>query len=595
MYEGTVRPYLGITIDYTRNKWLTEQAQVMLRDYYLRKDEDVQEGFARAATAYCGGDLELAQRIYDYVSRGWFMFASPVLSNAPLSGEPAKSLPISCFLSYVPDSLDGLIDHTTELRWLSVKGGGIGGHWSAIRGVSDIAPGPVPFLKTVDADMSAYKQGRTRKGSYAAYMDISHPDIEEFVNIRIPSGDINRKCLTKGFHNAVNVTDDFMEAVRDNKDWNLIDPNDGSVRDTLKARKLWERILETRYRTGEPYIHFIDRSNEKLPEYQKLAGLKVNGSNLCSEITLVTNEERTAVCCLSSVNVEKYDEWKDTDMIGDLVEFLDNVLQFFIDNAPDELAKARYSAMRERSIGIGMMGWHYYLQSKGIPFESEEAIDENHRVWSRMRAQAVLRDSQLAKRKGSCPDAVDYGIERRCSHWFAPAPNASSGSLVGTSASIELSPANAYTHRTRAGSHLIKNPHLEDCLSQYDQNTKEVWASIVENEGSVQHLDFLSDHDKLVFKTARETDQAWVIRQAAARQEYICQSQSVNLYFPAGVDRGYFNRVHFMAWALGLKTLYYVRGTTGAKTEKASQKVERIALKDFGEDDGSEECLSCQG
>lgn len=593
MYEGQVRKYLNINIDYTRNDWLTDQAKLMFKDYYLKDDEDVQEGFARAAVAYCDGDYNLAQRIYDYVSRGWFMFASPLLSNAPLDGGRVKSLPISCFLTYVPDSLEGLIDHTSELRWLSVKGGGVGGHWSDIRAVSDVAPGPIPFLKTVDADMSAYKQGKTRKGSYAAYMDISHPDIWEFVHVRIPSGDINRKCLTKGFHNAVNITDDFMRAVINNEEWTLVDPDDGTVRDSMPARKLWEKILEIRYRTGEPYIHFIDRSNENMPWYQRKAGLKVRGSNLCSEITLPTDEDRSAVCCLSSVNVEKFDEWKDTDMIGDLVEFLDNVLQFFIDHAPDELEKARYSAMRERSIGIGMMGWHYYLQSKGIAFESEEAVEENHRVWKEMRARAWKRDKELVDRKGACPDAEDYGAQRRCSNWFAPAPNASSGSLVGTSASIELSPANVYTHRTRAGSHLIKNPHLEKVLESYGKNEKSVWLSILENDGSVQHLDFLSDHEKNVFKTARETDQIWVVKQAAARQNYICQSQSVNLYFPAGVDRAYFNKVHLEAWKQGLKTLYYVRGTTGAKTEKASQKVERVALRDFGEDDG--DCKACEG
>jgi len=328
--------HLGIEIDSKRDKILSEQSFKLLKDYYCREDEkSPQHAFARAAVAFCGNNLNLAQRIYDYVSKGWFMYASPVLSNAPIKGEEVKALPISCFLTYVPDTLEGLIDHTAELRWLSVKGGGVGGHWNDIRAVSKKAPGPMPFLHTVDADMVAYRQGRTRKGSYAAYMDVDHPDIVEFVNMRIPTGDVNRKCLN--LHHAVNITDKFMEAVEKGEDWNLLDPNDKSVRDTMKARKLWEHILETRYRTGEPYLNFIDTANRALPQTQKDLGFTIKGSNLCNEIHLVTNEERTAVCCLSSVNLEMYDEWKDTNMVKDLIVFLDNVLQFFIDNAGDEI------------------------------------------------------------------------------------------------------------------------------------------------------------------------------------------------------------------------------------------------------------------
>src|SRR6056300_1110716 len=364
--------HLGITIDRNRDKQLSEQAYKLLKDYYCNSDENSpQQAFARASVAYCAGDMELAQRIYDYVSKGWFMFASPVLSNAPAPGQKAKALPISCFLTYVPDSLEGLIDHSAELRWLSVKGGGVGGHWSDVRAVSKKAPGPMPFLHTVDADMVAYRQGRTRKGSYAAYMDVSHPDIVEFINMRIPTGDGNRKNLN--LHHAVNLTDKFMEAVEAGAQWDLLDPNDKSVRETMSARKLWELILETRYRTGEPYMNFIDTANRALPDAQKAMGLTIKGSNLCNEIHLVTSEERTAVCCLSSVNLEKYDEWVGTSMVKDLIVFLDNVLQFFIDNAGDEISKARFSATQERSLGLGAMGWHSLLHQKRIPFDSAQA------------------------------------------------------------------------------------------------------------------------------------------------------------------------------------------------------------------------------
>ena len=351
--------YMGIKIDEARNKLLSEQANKLLKDYYCQIGEtSPQQAFARASKAYSYGDNKLAQRIYDYASKGWFMFASPVLSNAPLNNKKIKALPISCFLSFVPDSLEGLIDHTAELRWLSVKGGGVGGHWSAVRSVSDIAPGPIPFLHTVDADMIAYRQGKTRKGSYAAYMDVSHPDIEEFLSVRIPTGDVGRKCLN--LHNAVNVTNEFMQAVKQGKEWHLKDPNDGTIRETMPARKLWEKILEVRFRTGEPYVNFIDTANKYLPETQKKLGLKIHGSNLCNEIHLATSEERTAVCCLSSLNLEMYDDWKDTNIVRDLIRFLDNVLQFFIDHAPDDLSKARYSASQERSLGLGAMGYHSY-------------------------------------------------------------------------------------------------------------------------------------------------------------------------------------------------------------------------------------------
>ena len=371
-YLNSEEKYLNISIEKNKDNKISEQAKKLLKDYYQLADEvSPQQAYARAAVAYCYEDYELAQRIYNYVSDGWFMFASPVLSNAPLPNVKTKALPISCFLSYVPDSLDGLIDHSSELRWLSVKGGGVGGHWSDVRAVSDKAPGPMPFIHTVDADMTAYRQGKTRKGSYAAYMDISHPDIIEFLNMRIPTGDVNRKNLN--LHHAVNISDAFMRAVERDEMWDLIDPNDQTVRDSKKARKIWETVLETRYRTGEPYLNYIDTVNRAMPQSMKDKGLKIHGSNLCNEIHLPTSEDRTAVCCLSSVNLEKYDEWKDSRMVADLIRFLDNVLQFFIDNAPKDIARAKYSAEQERSLGLGAMGWHSYLHKNRIPFESELA------------------------------------------------------------------------------------------------------------------------------------------------------------------------------------------------------------------------------
>lgn len=397
---------MELSIDLSRDKLFSEQALKLLRDnYMLPEEKSPQEALARAAVAYSYGDKDFAQRIYDYASRGWFMFASPVLSNAPALGklDKPKALPISCFLSYVGDSLSSLINHQSELAWLSVKGGGVGGHWSDVRAVSDKAPGPIPFLKVTDASMTAYQQGKTRRGSYAAYLDVSHPDIIEFLNIRVPTGgDSNRKCFN--IHNAVNITDDFMEAVSKDKTWKLLDPNDKSVRDTVKARDLWQKLLETRFRTGEPYLHFIDTANRALPDIQKQLGLKINGSNLCLEIHLPTNEERTAVCCLSSVNMEKYDEWKSTRMVRDLIRFLDNVLQFFLDHAPDELSKAKFSAMRERSLGLGLMGFHSYLQSKSIPFESSLAVAINRNVYSFIKKEAGLESQQLAIERGECPD-----------------------------------------------------------------------------------------------------------------------------------------------------------------------------------------------
>ena len=582
--------YLGVSIDLSRDKLLSKQAEKLLKDYYcLSEEKSPQQAFARAAKAYSYGDNKLAQRIYDGASKGWFMFASPVLSNAPLNNKKVKALPISCFLSYVPDSLDGLIDHTAELRWLSVKGGGVGGHWSAVRSVSDIAPGPIPFLHTVDADMIAYRQGKTRKGSYAAYMDISHPDIEEFLTVRLPTGDIGRKCLN--LHNAVNVTDEFMNAVKEGKEWHLKDPNDGTIRTTMPARKLWEKVLEVRFRTGEPYVNFIDTANKHLPKTQKKLGLKINGSNLCNEIHLATNDDRTAVCCLSSLNLEMYDEWKDTTLVRDLIHFLDNVLQFFIDHAPDVLHKAKYSATRERSLGLGAMGYHSYLQNNNIPFEKSDDINEE--IFDFIKHEAVEESKRLAKEKGEAPDMKGTGM--RNAHLLAIAPNANSSMIVATSPSIEPNKANAYTHRTRAGSHLIKNKYLKEELKNINMDTPEVWTSIITNGGSVQHLDFINDSIKEVFKTAIEIDQRVIIEQGGDRQKYLCQGQSLNIFFPAGASKRYLHDVHMKAWKHECKGLYYLRTETSNKAENVSEKVKLNKLKDYSEVSQEEDCEACQG
>jgi ribonucleoside-diphosphate reductase alpha chain len=570
---------MPVKIDKKKDSLLAEYAVGMLKDFYLNDyEKSPQEGFARASLAWSKYreemDEDLAQRLYDYVSNKWFMFASPVLSNAPNGEKKDKGMPISCFLTYVPDTLEGLISHSSELRWLSVYGGGVGGHWSDVRTVSDIAPGPMPFLHTVDADMIAYRQGKTRKGSYAAYMDISHPDIVEFMNMRIPTGDVQRKALN--LHNAINISNEFMDAVVKNESFNLRDPKDDSVKETVNARKLWERILEIRFRTGEPYLNFIDTANDALPQPLKDLGLKINGSNLCNEIHLPTSADRTAVCCLSSLNLEYYDEWKDTNIVRDLVRMLDNVLQFFIDNAPDTITRAKYSAERERSIGLGAMGFHSLLQKHGVAWESEAAREINRTVFDHINREAHAETELLAEERGEYPDGIGSG--KRNSHLLAIAPNASSGIILSTSPSIEPTKANAYTHRTRAGSFLVKNKYLTELLEEKGENTDSTWTSIITKKGSVQHLPFLTEGEKAIYKTADELDQMWVVKHAAERQEFICQGQSVNLFFPAGANKSYVNRVHFSAWKQGLKGLYYLRTEAKQRAENVSEKVERVAL-----------------
>ena len=593
--------YLGITIDRARDKAMSEQAYELVKGYYLRgKEKSPQEAYARACVAYSAGDMDLAQRLYDYVSNGYFMFSSPILSNAPVTGADGrvevKGLPISCFLSYVPDTLDGLIAHQSELAWLSVKGGGVGGHWGAVRPVSDKAPGPIPFIKVSDAAMTAYKQGKTRKGSYAAYTNISHPDILEFINIRVPTGgDANRKCFN--INNAVNISDAFMDAVATGSSWDLVDPSNGTVRDTMDARELWERLLEVRFRTGEPYLNFIDEANRHLPQALKEKGLEIKGSNLCNEIHLPTSDDRTAVCCLSSVNLELFDEWKDTSLVGDLITMLDNVLDEFIFNAPPELIKASWSAMQERSLGLGAMGFHSYLQNKNIPWESALATGANLKMFTYIKEEALNATKALADTRGEYPDGQGTGV--RNSHLLAIAPNANSSIICGTSASIEPIKSNAYTHRTRVGSHLVKNKALAKVLEEHRLRLGEEpewldaqWSNIIHHEGSVQQLEYLTDWEKDVFKTAFELDQHWVIEHAAQRQPMICQGQSVNVFFPAGSEKSYVNSVHLKAWRDKLKGLYYLRTNTGATAEQVGTKIERVKLEDFKEED---ECLSCQG
>ena len=585
----------------SRNELSTE----LLKKHYCREGESIEDAFKRACDCFASNPNHSA-RLMDYLDKEWFMFSSPILSNAILKGEKPKGMPISCFMGYVPDSIKGLCDHTTELRWLSVKGGGVGGHWRDVRSISDITPGVLGFLHTVDADMVAYRQGKTRRGSYAGYLDIDHPEIIDFIKMRTPTGDLNRKNLN--LHHGVNITDYFIEAVDNDLDWCLVDPHSGKVTDKLKARELWEELLTARFRTGEPYINYIDEANDKLHPALKARGLSIKGSNLCNEIHLPTDEDRTAVCCLSSVNLAKYDEWKNNELfIEDLIEMLDNVLQFFIDNAPDELAKARYSAERERSLGLGAMGFHDYLQSKMIAFESPIAISINRGMFANIKEKATKATEHLAILRGEAPDAVGYDV--RNTHLLAIAPNANSSIILGVSSSIEPLFSNCYTHKTRVGSYLIKNKNLDKLITKYAYNTfteaidttwyEEQWNSIMEHNGSVQHLDFLSDDEKKVFKTAFELDQRWVVLQARARQEFICQGQSVNLFFPTGADRAYVNEVHRLAFKedeVGdpLKGLYYLRTEAAKKIEKVNVTIERSKLED-GVQGELKECIACHG
>lgn len=753
--------YLGINLHDDDPHYLNDFSTTLLNDFYIKDGETIKQRFATPASAFSYGDKEFAQRIYDYVHKGWLIYSSPVNSNAPAIEWPSqmtvgseyarqwlranvddkhKGMPISCFLSYVPDTIDGQIDSDKELAYMSIIGGGVGKHLQ-MRGVTKKSPGAIPYVKKDDGAIQYYKQGETRKGSVAHYLDVSHPDIQEFVNVRVPTGgDINRKAFN--VHNAVNINYAFLDAVKRGDDWNLINPHNGEVTDTIPARELWQQILEARYRTGEPYINNVEEANRKLPEAQRDAGLKVHGSNLCvapetqiltdngyrtvselegesvnvwngeewSEVTVIktgenqelikvyveqdgddgsmiyctpyhkfylydgtvvdakdlkpdmvleewinpqgcgiydyvvsvektdrrsdtycvtepkrhrvvfngiltgncdeihlpTDEQRSAVCCLSSVNLAMFDEWKDDPLfIEDCVRFLDNVLQFFIDIAPKGLEKAVYSATQERAIGLGMLGWHTLLQRRSIPWESGgfgSAIQLCDVTARHIKQRAVEASEKLAGERGEAPDMIGTG--RRNSHLMAVAPNANSGIIAGVSASIEPIRANCYTHRTRAGSFLVRNKELEQVLLQYGEPGRwldEQWASIMQHGGSVQHLEYLTDHERSVFKTALEINQLWVVEHARIRQSHVCQGQSVNLFFPAGTDKATFNRVHLAAFSENgsgapLKGLYYCRTEAKQKADQVSVKVERKALADYATQETNEpSCLSCEG
>ena len=590
----------NVVVDYRRDNYLSEFSKKTLQDRYLIDGEiSPQDAFARAAKTFAS-DQAHAQRLYDYASKLWFMFSTPVLSN----GGTKRGLPISCFLNYVDDSREGITNHYTENAFLSSAGGGIGGCWNDVRSVGtktsagSESTGVIPFLKVVDAEMLAFSQGVTRRGSYAAYLDMSHPEIEEFLDVRKPTGgDINRKSIN--LHHGVLIGDDFMQLIENatkvegfDDSWDLIDPHTGKVTKTVSAKTLWVKLIQNRVETGEPYIMFKDTVDRALPDFQKEKGLKVHHSNLCSEITLATDADRTAVCCLSSVNLEEYDEWKHCDtFIPDLIEMLDNVLEYFIQNAPPELGRAVYSAVQERSIGLGAMGFHAYLQRRHVPLESVVAKSLNNQIFKHIKSQAVATSERLARERGPCPDAGDRLV--RNTHLLAIAPNASSSIICGnTSPSIEPYRANAFTQKTKSGSSLQKNEYLEHILQEIGEDTPEVWRSIVTNGGSVQHLDFLDDHTKDVFKTAVEIDQRWLIDLAADRQQYICQSQSLNVFFPSNVSKQELHAIHMMAWKKGVKTLYYLRSEAYRRAENVSDAALRQMVVESTDESV---CLSCEG
>ena len=580
---------MKIDIDITKDNLLPRNAVNILKDRYLLPTEETpQEAFARACVAFADNKAH-AERLYKYVSNLWFMFASPLLSN----GGTDRGLPISCFLNYVPDSREGLAAHYTENIWLSSMGGGIGGYWGHIRSQGQSTSkgnkttGVIPFMHVVDSQMVAFNQGATRRGSYASYMDISHPEIIEFIEMRKPAGgDINRKNLN--FHHAVIVPDKFMWAVEKDEDWTLVDPNSKDKVKTIKARSIWIKILEARISTGEPYIMFIDTVNRALPKELKDKGLKVHHSNLCSEITLPTNEERTAVCCLSSVNLEYFDEWSKEELfIEDLMRMLDNTLTKFIKGAPLTMKKAITSAESERSVGLGAMGFHSYLQRNGIALNSPLAMGPNIKIFKYIKKKCDAANLKLGKERGEAPDLKGTG--KRFAHMTAIAPNASSSIICGnTSPSIEPLRANAFTQKTLSGSFLIKNKYLKKLLEEKGKDIKDVWKIIISNTGSVESLDFLNAQEKNVFKTAIEVDQAWLVDLASERQKYICQAQSLNLFFPPDVNVRKLNNVHKRAWHKKLKTLYYCRSEAIKRAENISIKIERKVREDH------DDCVMCQ-
>jgi len=596
----------AIEVDHARDALLTDFGKETLDDRYLLPGERYQDLFARVAAAYAD-DQDHAQRLYDYISRLWFMPATPVLSN----GGTNRGLPISCYLNSVSDSLEGIVGTWNENVWLASRGGGIGTYWGNVRGIGEPVglngktSGIIPFVRVMDSLTLAISQGSLRRGSAACYLDVSHPEIEEFLEIRKPSGDFNRKALN--LHHGVLLTDEFMQAVRDGAEFSLRSPKDGSVRGTVDARALFQKLVETRLATGEPYIVFSDTVNRMMPKHHRDLGLKVSTSNLCSEITLPTGKDhlgndRTAVCCLSSLNLETWDEWhKDDRFIEDVLRCLDNVLQDYIDRAPDEMARAKYSAMRERSVGMGVMGFHSFLQLKGIAFESAMAKAWNLKMFKHVAAKADEASLLLAQERGACPDAADMGVMQRFSCKMAIAPTASISIICGgTSACIEPIPANIYTHKTLSGSFVVENPYLKKLLASKSKDSTNVWNSILEHGGSVQHLDFLSPEEKAVYKTSFEIDQRWLLEFAADRTPFIDQAQSLNLYIPADVDKWDLAMLHFQAWEKGIKSLYYLRsksvqraGFAGGVEADNTAEAPKIELS-AGEQTDYEECLSCQ-
>ena len=599
-----IRPQLyPIEVDHGRDALLTDFGRDTLSDRYLLPGESYQDLFVRVASAYAD-DGAHAQRLYDYISRLWFMPATPVLSN----GGTGRGLPISCYLNSVDDSLEGIVNTWNENVWLAARGGGIGTYWGSVRGIGEPVglngktSGIIPFVRVMDSLTLAISQGSLRRGSAAVYLDVSHPEIEEFLEIRKPSGDFNRKALN--LHHGVLLSDAFMEAVRDGAEWELVSPKDGSKRGSVDARSLFQKLVETRLATGEPYIVFSDTVNNNMPKHHRDLGLKVSTSNLCSEITLPTGRDhlgmdRTAVCCLSSLNLETWDEWSgDKRFIEDVMRFLDNVLQDYIDRAPDEMARAKYSASRERSVGLGVMGFHSFLQARGLSFEGAMAKSWNLKIFRHIAAAAQEASMLLASERGPCPDAADQGVMERFSCKMAIAPTASISIICGgTSACIEPIPANIYTHKTLSGSFSIKNPYLEKLLREKSKDTDNVWNSILERGGSVQHLDFLSQEEKDVYKTSFEIDQRWLVELAADRTPYIDQAQSLNLFIPADVEKWDLLMLHFRAWELGIKSLYYLRsksvqraGFAGGVESDNTPDLKQIELvaKDY------DECLACQ-
>ena len=592
----------GINVDYSRDGLFDELGKIRLKESYM-KDEEVspQERFAFVSSTF-GSNPEHAQRLYEYSSKHWLSYSTPILSF----GRSKRGLPISCFLNYIEDTAEGLVDNLSETNWLSMLGGGVGIGFG-IRSADDKSTGVMPHLKMYDASSLAYRQGRTRRGSYAAYLSIDHPDIINFLEMRKPTGDQNMRCLN--LHHGINIPDAFMQLIEKSMldpnfddSWNLVDPHSNEIRESVSAKELWQRILEMRMQTGEPYLHFIDESNRKMPQHLKDRGLKINQSNLCSEIILPTNEKRTAVCCLSSLNLEYYDEWKnDPNFLSDIAEMLDNVLQYFIDHAPSAIKRAKYSAMRERSIGIGALGWHAYLQKNNLPWESSIAVGKNKQIFAHVRGQLDAANKKLGLERGEALDAVGTG--NRFSHLMAIAPNASSSILMGnTSPSIEPYRANAYRQDTLSGSHLNKNRYLdiiikEKCDAESKLDYNEIWSSIIANDGSVQHLDIFDDWTKDVFKTSMEIDQRWVVQHASDRQEYIDQAQSLNVFFRPDSHIKYIHAVHFQAWKQGLKTMYYCRSDKIAKADKVSKRIEREVIKeiDLSALAQGNECLACEG